>query len=30
MEEASFGVVDALERMAVAGETNPVLLCQPG
>jgi hypothetical protein len=30
MEEASVGVVDALERLAAAAEANPVRLTQPG
>ena len=30
MEEASVGVVDALERLAAAAEANPVRLIQPG
>jgi protein involved in temperature-dependent protein secretion len=30
MEEASFAVVDALERIAAAGEMDPALLRKPG
>jgi len=29
MEEASFAVVESLERLAASGEANPVLLCHP-
>lgn len=30
IEDASLAVVDALERIAAAGEANPSLLCNPG